>query len=674
MHHSNGLKNSKIESLCGFLVQPWTHGFLRVRIVCTLSNGPWFHVLEGGRRTTLQYQPIHNMMIQIRRVLLTIIVICTIVGLLQNARNLSDFRGDELEWATGGAPPSPLRHPPTAEEYFWKKREEDCSSCIYADNVCSDNTGWFYAPPHDSDSRLQSYKQWNDVYQPTIKLVYDRKELATTHVYLHGLQVSEDIQFDVSSTSHIQYNDTLCSYSSVPYHLVVQSAYNEMIGEFYVRTILPLNLWMRDFPATARAAAAVEENIQTYVHFVDRRKELFHGHKLFLGGLANNNVYDNLLSLMPKKDDNSTNNCRCYRKLIFCGYKIKNITSSRNVKNSSIHDSSIENETSFIIIPGSQITNSKTENYDIHDISVDPIYDNLRKDLIDTYYRKDLHLNEKIIQYQMQMLIDKGIVLPSNGIKNISSSSSIDTVKEWKFVGLTHRKYRRVWLNIDDILSICETKFRIYKIVCILIDVENATSAEEQLLMHRSLDAIIGVHGAQLTQGILLSPHAYMLELLPWVPYYLWGGWVATTHSPTPLGIIYHRTDINHIGYPLGRDSVPLCLHVNSSDIEADQLCLMNITTGVLPKFRWADRDYIVPPNVIEDFVTTYLLKKNSNDEVKEEDYCDEMQRQADETNFVLYNVFCKMGNNSDYIAKQYYRQENWMLPKKINNAFGAVH
>jgi hypothetical protein len=604
-------------------------------------------------------------MIQSRRVLLAIIVIITIVGIFQNAHNLNDFRGgnNEFDWATGGAPPPPLRPHTTEEEYFWENTE-DCSSCIYVDNVCSDNTGWFYAPPQYS------------AYQPTIKLVYDRKELATTHVYLHGLQVNEEIQFDISSTSHVRYNDTTtCSYASVPYHLVVQSAYNEMIGEFYSRTILPLNQWMRDFPATTRrsAAAAAKEDIQIYVHFVDRRKELFHGHKLFLGGLANNNIYHNLLSLMPNKDDEANNNCQCYKKIIFCGYKIKNVTTtSMNFENSNSIEE--EEETTFTITPGSQITNPKTENYDIHDISVDPIYNNLRKDLINTYYRKDPYLNEKIVQYQMRILIDKGIIVQhTNNTYNISSS--IDIVKEWKFVGLTHRKYRRVWLNINDILSICEEKFHIHKIICILIDVENANSAEEQLVMHRSLHAIIGVHGAQLTQGILVTPHAYILELLPWVPYYLWGGWVATTHSPTPLGVIYHRTDINHIGYPLGRDSVPLCLHVNTSDIETDRLCLMNSTTGVLPKFRWADRDYIVPPHVIEDFVTTYLLKTNdSNDEKKEDDYCDEMQRQAEETSFVLYNVYCKLSNHSNYIAKQYYRKENWMLPKKINNAFGAVY
>lgn len=374
------------------------------------------------------------MMIEFRRraILFAIIVICTVVGLLQNVHNLNDFRGPE-KWATRGGAPPLRQHPPT-EEYFWEKRE--CSSCIYADKVCSDNTGWFYAPPHsttneerdDGDKLLNS--QQRSSYQPTITLVYDRKELRRTHAYLHGLQVSKQIQFHVSSTSHRRYNDTICSYLSVPNHVVVQSAYNEMIGEFYVRTILPLNQWMRDFPTRA-------EDIQTYVHFVDRRKELFHGHKLFLGGLSNNGVYDNLVSLMPMDDDTS---CRCYRKLIFCGYKVKNITTSMNLER-GIHSV----EESFIITPGAAITNPKTDTYDLNDIIGDPIYDDLRKDIVNTYLMKDPDLNEKIIQYQIRMLIDKGIVVHNN-----TNISSIDVVGGWRFVGLTHRKYRRVWLNIDD--------------------------------------------------------------------------------------------------------------------------------------------------------------------------------------------------------------------------------
>ena len=169
--------------------------------------------------------------------------------------------------------------------------------------------------------------------------------------------------------------------------------------------------------------------------------------------------------------------------------------------------------------------------------------------------------------------------------------------------------------------------------------------------MHRSLHAVIGVHGAQLTQAVLLPTRAYILELLPWVPYYLWGGWVTTTHVPTPLGVIFHRTDLNHIG------RVPLCLHVNSSDVEADRLCLMNRTSGVINRFRWADRDYIVSPKIIEDFVTACLLGEHDS-------VCDEMQTRAERTHFVLYNAFCKASRNqSIFVARQYYREKNWMLP-----------
>ncbi len=335
---------------------------------------------------------------------------------------------------------------------------------------------------------------------------------------------------------------------------------------------------------------------------------------------------------MPKNDT-----CLCYKKLSLCGYVVKNAVSVAD------NDTRVDKEDDvYFFTPGPSITNPKAETDDAK-------YGNLRTDLIDTYYLMKPDLDEKIVQYQKRMLIQKGIVL----------NNTVSDVIGWKFVGLTHRRSHRVWLNIDNVMSMCNTRFRRHKIVCIKVGVKVADSAEEQLLMHRSLHAIIGVHGAQLTQAVLLPTHAYILELLPWVPYYLWGGWVTTTHVPTPLGVIFHRTDLNHVGHPLGRDSVPLCLHVNSSDVEGDRLCLMNQTSGVINRFRWADRDYIVSPKVIEDFVTAYLL--GDHDSV-----CDEMQTRAERTHFVLYNAFCKVSRNqSIFVARQYYREENWMLPIK---------
>jgi hypothetical protein len=545
---------------------------------------------------------------------LAALLICAI-GLLLNSRNLDDGRrhrgADSEDYLRGDGPPPP------PENNFWESRE---SSCIHVDDVCSWGSGWFYGPPSGRDRTSR---------QPTISLDQDAR-LKRTHIYLDGLNIDRRIQFSVSSRSHERYNDSACSFSSVTNHLVVQSAYNDMMGEFYVRSILGLNRWMRDFFSPSYI------DIQIYVHFVDRRKErLLEGHKLFLGGLPNNDIFDSLVSLMPKSDA-----CRCYKKLIFCGYKVENASTAISDPVANSDTSTNTDEDSIVITPGPSITNPKTT-----DLTDDVVYGKLRTDLIGTYLMKEPDLDEKIAQYQKQILIQKGLELSNNA-------------SGWKIVGLTHRRYRRVWLNIDDVVSMCDEKFISYKIVCIKVDVEAADSVEEQLLMHRSLHAVIGVHGAQLTQGVLLKKDAYILELLPWVPYYLWGGWVTTTHVPTPLGIIFKGTDLNHVGHPLGRDSVPLCLHVNSSDVEADRLCLMNRTSGVIDRFRWADRDFIVSSKVIEDFISTFLL--NEDDSV-----CDVMKKGAERTNFVLYNVFCKARmNESIFVARQYYREENWMLPK----------
>ena len=88
-------------------------------------------------------------------------------------------------------------------------------------------------------------------------------------------------------------------------------------------------------------------------------------------------------------------------------------------------------------------------------------------------FQKDKDLDYKIRQYQTQILLDKGI-----------HNTNVD---EYKFIGLAHRKYRRIWLNIDDAIEMCDRKYRRYKIVCLKVDVEEAKTSEEQFLMHRSL-------------------------------------------------------------------------------------------------------------------------------------------------------------------------------------------
>jgi hypothetical protein len=593
----------------------------------------------------------------------TATLILCVIGLLQNSRNLYYVRhhpttGEENDGEGNSNDDRP--RPAASVEKFW---ETPRSGCVHVENVCGDGGGWFYGPPPNAssgggygDSRGTDRSGSSRHHRPSISLVMNFETLAKTHIYLNGLRIDGRIHFSVSSLSTRRDDNrtaTSCVYSAVPHHLVVQSAYNDMMGEFYSRTILGLNYWMRrheEFATTTTTALPPYhhdyEDVQIYVHFVDRRKgKMLVGHELFLMGLPNNGIFDSLLSLMPMK--NGT--CRCYEQLVFCGYRARNGTA---ISTKTHIDDETDNRMT-IFEPGPFVENPMVDASHWNNNDGNGGYGKLRTDLINTYMRIWPDLDERISMYRKHILTQSGIMIDNN--------STSDAVFDWRIVGLTHRTSRRMWLNIDDVVTKCNQKFMMRKIVCITINVEDTNTAMEQLLMHRSLHAIVGVHGAQLTQAILLPTRAHVLELLPWVPYYLWGGWVTTTQAPTPLGVVFTGTNLNHVGHPLGRDSVPLCLHVNSSDVEADRKCLMNETSGVLDKFRWADRDYIVSPNTVGEFVSTFLLKDDDDDST-----CEEMRAKAERTSFVLYNAYCESnGKRGVYTAQQYYREENWMLPKK---------
>lgn len=455
------------------------------------------------------------------------------------------------------------------------------------------------------------------------------------------------LSYDEDDGDGDNFDDVTCTYSPTPHHMVLHSDYNHMIGEFYSRSILGVYQMLRNVPSSSLT------KLHYYVHFVDRRNDLFDGHKLFLGGLPKyNDRLDNFVSIMP--DDT----CRCYSKLIFCGYDVvtKNNSNNsarstishprRNRKNNnnvaSLNTDEDEDESasdSITLKPGQMIGKSKCNPPNC------TVYRELRQGLLENYSLKYPNLDERIYQYRRKILIDEKILLKNDTIGDIN---------DWKFVGLTHRKLRRKWLNINDALVMCRQKFSKYKVVCLKVNVEETDSPMEQLLMHRSLHALIGVHGAQLTQGVLLPNHAYIVELLPWIPDYLWGGWVATVNQPTPLGVIFVQTELNHLGYSLGRDSVPFCLDIyRSEDEDADRLCMLNKTSGVRKKIRWDVRDFTVPVDVIEDFLSTFLLQDVNAT-------CDDVETRGNAKNFVLYNVYCRQSTNSrQLVSRQFYKNEN---------------
>lgn len=123
----------------------------------------------------------------------------------------------------------------------------------------------------------------------------------------------------------------------------------------------------------------------------------------------------------------------------------------------------------------------------------------------------------------------------------------------WRIIGLAQRSDNRQWLNINETIAQCNTQFHTNQIVCVEVDGANLptnfvsnnnnevlTAVQEQLVMYRSINALIGIHGSHLTQGVLMPSGSVMMEFFQWFPREEWGGvglwgdgWTNTLTSPT---------------------------------------------------------------------------------------------------------------------------------------------
>jgi hypothetical protein len=113
--------------------------------------------------------------------------------------------------------------PPIHRQYFWDRHK--ATSCFSLDNICHGKDKWFYRRsgiPTD--------------YQPTISYVQDN--VTSTHGYF---RVEPRIYFNISASSLVHVDDGTCPLDPTPFHMIVQSAYNDMMGEFYSRSLVALN-------------------------------------------------------------------------------------------------------------------------------------------------------------------------------------------------------------------------------------------------------------------------------------------------------------------------------------------------------------------------------------------------------------------------------------------------
>ena len=181
------------------------------------------------------------------------------------------------------------------EEFFW---EADPHNCHAVDNICYANNlkRWFYF-------QQEGEQRTTNIYQPSFAL-------ENVHIMQH---------VDVSSVtvkptlSQLNLSDR-CTLSNVDNHVVLQTAYNDMIGEFYGRTLRPMSMMMKKYPPDPN-------NLQFYVHMMKGSGKLYDAHDLFLGAFSNNKAMS-WLDMFTKNDDIMENHtsCQCYRRFVMCGY------------------------------------------------------------------------------------------------------------------------------------------------------------------------------------------------------------------------------------------------------------------------------------------------------------------------------------------------------------------
>lgn len=322
------------------------------------------------------------------------------------------------------------------QSHFWEHEP----SCFHIDYICHADGEWFY------DLSVERRQLPSINYKPS------EGETYRIHFSVPSLPLSRSNKAWLRAGD----NNLKQCYSQTPHHVVIQSSFNDMMGEFYIRSILGLHQWMRKFPPQS------DQDLQFYLHFNKNDTGIFDGHRLFLGGLPQNGKVDNFLSLVQDKSS-----CQCFQKLVFCGYSM---------------DQEV-NKTTFEVagIIGHPHPEATLGLYHGGPKGPNPSYQDFRQDLLTRYAKKDPMLNQKVRENRLQILLRRGLALDNVG-----------DVDEWKIVGFTDRKYRRIWLNIDESLKACDL-FLHEKVICVKVNVEEADSVEEQLLMHMSLNGFIGI-------------------------------------------------------------------------------------------------------------------------------------------------------------------------------------
>lgn len=492
--------------------------------------------------------------------------------------------------------------------------------CFYVEDVCTVSQRFFYR------------QAINSPWQPHPLSMKLKWKITPEHA------PTITIPPGYPSNLYVESSDTNlgdCTYSMIPNHMVLFSFSDHMLGEFYSRVLMGLFDVVRAIDnkgnATNTTISPMEQKFrsqtQLYLQMDMGKSKLLESQKLYLSAFSSNPAL-HFKSLF----DNPT--CSCMKRLIFCGYELK--TSPMEGINS--------NET--ILQPGRSFRSN--QNQGKKNISKD-------NEVVRRYILERLVDNNPSIQAQIRdqrigsirTTIQKTAMLLSN--MTAFHHLTTDDPSDWKIVGLAQRESRRQWLKLDEAVHACNKHFLPHKLICVEVNIEKEEFATpvQHILAHASLDALVGIHGAQLTEALLMPPDAVVVELLPWIyPTIKWGSWAQWAHRPTPLGALFSDTSLNHVGYPLSRRSAPNCCQNRSFTHKCFEK----------PQNQWDNRDFYVDERILLDALQKFVQDEPSS--------CRSWRNNAGD-DYVLYNVNCiPRGKEKNDGPQHFYRDDKWVKEK----------
>ena len=396
-----------------------------------------------------------------------------------------------------------------------------------------------------------------------------------------------------------------CVQSSLDNHMILFSQFNDMLGEWYDRTLVGLLVFLQDHQVPLQTFA---QTTRLYIHRMDMTKPLLNTHHLLTEAFRTTPLGD-VLELLDSP------RCVCLPRVLFCGYNTK-----------------------------LDETDGRTQ--------LTPAYGMFRRDNkrhwqkrlssdLRNLLRKQLVTNNPLVQTDMQDYRQSLLKRYVFGAVRTQTPTTAMTnnAGDWKIVGLTQRTGRRRWHNLQQVLNHLTASLHAKRILVVEINVEDPEwTPYQHLVRHSGLDALIGIHGAQLTEAVWMKPGSLVVEILPYIPEGIaYGRWATYTHQPTPLGIIFDGTDLLHVGYKLERESAPYCY--NSTTLDCWQA----------GSFPWDQRDFIAPAEAIERMIDVFMVHRPET--------CDDYRELSQaSTNFVVYNAQCfPAGSTNNSIGTRHF-------------------